>query len=108
MPPDGTSAGPAGSGVPEAARPARPAAQAVPSGPRAAARPLDERTRVVRGGDPDGSAGGAGARPRGIERLYRYLDSLSEDQFFGKVVVSFQNGKVFDIKVEQTKKLDEL
>ena len=28
--------------------------------------------------------------------------------FFGKVVVTFQNGRVCDIRIEQTKKLDEL
>ena len=48
------------------------------------------------------------ATPRPLERLHRYLDRLSDGNFFGKVVVSFQNGKVQDIRVEQTKKLDEL
>ena len=43
-----------------------------------------------------------------IERLLRYLDGLAHDGFYGKVLVSFQNGKVHDIKIEQTKKLDEL
>ena len=43
-----------------------------------------------------------------IERLLRFLEKLATGGFFGKVVVSFQNGKVCDIKIEQTKKLDEL
>lgn len=46
--------------------------------------------------------------PRPLDRLHRYLDRLSDSAFFGKVVVSFQNGKVCDIKVEQTHKLEEL
>jgi len=36
------------------------------------------------------------------------LDKLASSSFFGKVVVSFQNGRVCDVKIEQTKKLDEL
>jgi hypothetical protein len=43
-----------------------------------------------------------------LERLHRYLERLAGSAFYGKVVVSFQHGKVHDIKVEQTKKLDEL
>jgi hypothetical protein len=43
-----------------------------------------------------------------LERLHRYLERLAGSEFYGKVVVSFQHGKVHDIKVEQTKKLDEL
>jgi hypothetical protein len=43
-----------------------------------------------------------------IERLLRFLDKLASSSFFGKVVVSFQNGRVCDVKIEQTKKLDEL
>lgn len=48
------------------------------------------------------------ATPRRLERLHQYLERLGESGFYGKVVVSFQNGKVQDIKVEQTKKLEEL
>jgi hypothetical protein len=48
-------------------------------------------------------------RPRSpIERLLRFLDKLASSSFFGKVVVTFQNGRVCDVKIEQTKKLDEL
>jgi hypothetical protein len=43
-----------------------------------------------------------------IERLHRFLDTLAGSDFYGKVTVSFQNGKVHDIKIEQTKKLEEL
>ena len=43
-----------------------------------------------------------------IERLLRFLEKLASGGFFGKVTVSFQNGRVCDIRVEQTKKLDEL
>jgi hypothetical protein len=42
------------------------------------------------------------------QRLLRFLERLSSGSFFGKVVVSFQNGKVTDVRIEQTKKLDEL
>ena len=34
-----------------------------------AARGIDERSEVAGGGDPDGIAGGAGARPRGIDQV---------------------------------------
>ncbi len=47
-------------------------------------------------------------QPTSIDRLLRFLEKLSSGRFFGKVVVSFQNGKVCDVKIEETKKLDEL
>lgn len=43
-----------------------------------------------------------------IERLLAFLEKLSAGSFFGKVTISFQNGRVCDVKIEQTKKLDEL
>ena len=43
-----------------------------------------------------------------LERLARYFERLAADGFYGKVLVSFQNGKPCDVKIEQTKKLDEL
>lgn len=43
-----------------------------------------------------------------IERLLRFLEKLAAGEFFGKVTISFQNGRVCDVKIEQTKKLDEL
>jgi hypothetical protein len=48
------------------------------------------------------------ANPKPLDRLHQYLERLADTQFFGKVVVSFQHGKVHDIRVEQTKKLEEL
>ena len=47
-------------------------------------------------------------RPSSIVRLLKYLEKLSTDRFFGKVVVSFQNGKVADVRIEQTKKYEDL
>jgi hypothetical protein len=48
-------------------------------------------------------------RPRStIERLLRFLDRLTTSSFFGKVIIGFQNGRVIDVRIEQTKKLDEL
>jgi len=43
-----------------------------------------------------------------IERLLRFLDKLASSSFYGKITVGFQHGKVTDVRVEQTKKLDEL
>ena len=43
-----------------------------------------------------------------LARLARYFERLAADGFYGKVLVSFQNGKPCDVKIEQTKKLDEL
>jgi hypothetical protein len=45
---------------------------------------------------------------RVFERLHRFLDKLGGSGFFGKITISFQNGKVHDIKIEQTRKLEEL
>ncbi len=45
---------------------------------------------------------------RGVDKLTHYLEELTTSGFFGKVTVSFQNGKVCDVRIEQTKKLDEL
>jgi hypothetical protein len=47
-----------------------------------------------------------GFRP--LERLYRFLDKLVHSGFFGRITLTFQNGRLCDIKIEQTKKLDEL
>jgi len=64
------------------------------AGPRATGR-----SKPAESGDHD-------APP--IERLFRYLEQLSTSAFFGKVSVSFQNGKVCDVRTEQTKKIEEL
>ena len=47
-------------------------------------------------------------RPSPNDRLFRYLEKLAAAGFFGKVVVSFQNGKICDVKIEQSKKLEDL
>jgi len=46
--------------------------------------------------------------PQSTEKLTKYIENLTASGFFGKVTVSFQNGKVCDVRIEQTKKLDEL
>jgi hypothetical protein len=43
-----------------------------------------------------------------LARLTRYFERLAASGFFGKVTVSFQNGRACDVKIEQTHKLDEL
>jgi len=43
-----------------------------------------------------------------LERLRRYIERLASANFFGKIVLSFQNGKLCDVKTEQTKKPEEL
>ncbi|NOU26369.1 MAG: hypothetical protein HOO96_00560 [Polyangiaceae bacterium] len=43
-----------------------------------------------------------------LGKLLRYLERQSAGGFFGKVTVSFQNGKVCEVRTEQTRKLDEL
>jgi hypothetical protein len=46
--------------------------------------------------------------PRPIDRVSRYLEKLASAGFFGRVVVTFQHGKVCDLRIEETKKLEEL
>ena len=41
-------------------------------------------------------------------RVLRFLEKLATGNFYGKVVMAFQNGKILDVKTEQTRKLDEL
>ncbi len=41
-------------------------------------------------------------------RLSRFFERLCGSAFFGKVVVSFQNGRVSDVRIEETRKLEEL
>jgi hypothetical protein len=59
------------------------------------------------GSSPPESSSGSSPGSK-IERLHRYLERLTVSEFYGKVVVSFHHGKVHDIKVEETKKLEEL
>jgi hypothetical protein len=66
---------------------------------------------------PGAVSSGISPAPRGgqlsdarspMQRLQGFLEKLASGGFFGKVVVSFQNGKVCDVRIEQTKKLEEL
>jgi hypothetical protein len=59
-------------------------------------RTTDPRTKTIDSAHPP------------MDRLSRFLERLAATAFFGKVVVSFQNGKVADVRIEQTKKLEEL
>ena len=43
-----------------------------------------------------------------IEKLLRFFDKCAATGFFGKVEVTFQNGRVCEVRIQQTKKLDEL
>ena len=43
-----------------------------------------------------------------ISKLLRYLERQSASGFYGRVTVTFQHGKVSDVRTEQTRKLDEL
>jgi hypothetical protein len=47
------------------------------------------------------------ARPS-LEPLFRFLEGLSDEHFYGRVTVSFQNGRVTDVREERNHKLDEL
>jgi hypothetical protein len=72
------------------------------------------RSVVRRGPDASLRGSGRGSGSDGVDgagtldRLTRYLEQLAADGFFGKVTVSFQNGRACDVKIEQTHKLDEL
>ena len=46
--------------------------------------------------------------PSNNDRLFRYLEKLSKSGFYGKVNISFQHGKVCDIRTEQSHKLEDL
>lgn len=50
----------------------------------------------------------AGSRSALDARVVRFLERLCATSFFGKVVVSFQNGKVIELRTEQTTKVEEL
>jgi hypothetical protein len=38
----------------------------------------------------------------------RFLGRLQDKGYFGKVTISFQNGKLVELRTEQTLKVDEL
>lgn len=46
--------------------------------------------------------------PSKIERLSRFLEKCSSQNYYGKVEVIFQNGRICDVRVEQNLKLDEI
>jgi hypothetical protein len=65
--------------------------RAAPAGPRAT-------------GDSDNPNDGAAP----LVRLNRFFERLSKSGFYGKVVVSMQHGNLCDVKIEQTRKIEEL
>lgn len=62
------------------------------------------RTTASKNMPPTGRPPGSGA----LERVFRFLERVGQPGFFGKVVVSFQNGKVCEVRLEQTHKPDEI
>ncbi len=42
-----------------------------------------------------------------MKKLIAYLEKLIADRFFGSVTLSFQNGRICNIKVEQNLKLSD-
>ncbi len=43
-----------------------------------------------------------------IARIARFVRRLSDAKFFGKLTLSFQNGKITDLRTEQSMKIDDL
>jgi hypothetical protein len=43
-----------------------------------------------------------------VLRIGRFLIRLAELEFYGKLTVSFQNGRIVDLRTEQVMKIDEL
>lgn len=43
-----------------------------------------------------------------LARLLRFLERTAASDFFGRITVSFQNGRLGEIKIEQVLKPDEL
>lgn len=43
-----------------------------------------------------------------IAKILKLLRSCIEGRFFGTLTISFQSGKVGNVKIEQTKKIEEL
>lgn len=43
-----------------------------------------------------------------LEKLFKLIREMIEKKFFGRVTISFQSGKICNIKIEQDKKLEEL
>jgi hypothetical protein len=72
------------------------------------ALPIADGSAAAKSNASGSDAGGFRESRNPMDRLARYLDRLAAAGFYGKVTVSFQNGKVHDVRIEQTKKLDEL
>ena len=47
-------------------------------------------------------------KPEELDHVTRYLASLAGENFFGRVTIAFQNGRVNTVKTEIMKRLDEL
>ena len=47
-------------------------------------------------------------KPEELDQVTRYLASLAGENFFGRVTLTFQNGRVNTVKTEILKRLDEL
>jgi hypothetical protein len=47
-------------------------------------------------------------RAEDLARVGRFLGRLQDKGYFGKVTISFQNGKLVELRTEQTLKVEEL
>ena len=47
-------------------------------------------------------------KPEEIEKVALYLASLAGENFFGRVTLTFQNGRINTVKTEILRRLDEL
>ena len=47
-------------------------------------------------------------KPEELDQVTRYLASLAGENFFGRVTLTFQNGRINTVKTEILKRLDEL
>jgi hypothetical protein len=43
-----------------------------------------------------------------LARLIRFVERLAGAQFFGRLTLSFQNGRITDLRTEQSMKIDEI
>lgn len=43
-----------------------------------------------------------------LARVARFLEKLGRAGFYGKLTIAYQNGKVIDLRTEQTMKLEDL
>jgi hypothetical protein len=47
-------------------------------------------------------------RAEELARLGRFVGDLQDKNFFGRMTVSIQNGRILDVRTEQVHKMDEL